>query len=157
MENEGIGSRILKRRRDLCLTQEELAARMGYKTKSSINKIEKGYNDVPRTKVRKFAEALHTTEDYLNGKTDNPSPNQTPVPRTLQDTVNMLMSIIPSAHIKLPDDAILEDDEEEDDDDYSLEYEDINKAFDLYKKYKNAIPPIQEAIRNLLKVDEPDT
>ena len=60
-----IGKRIMERRQQLGLTQEELAFRMGYKTKSAINKIELGVNDVSQTKVVKFAEVLHTTIAYL--------------------------------------------------------------------------------------------
>jgi transcriptional regulator with XRE-family HTH domain len=62
-----IGKRILTRRQELGLTQEELAFRMGYKTKSAINKIELGVNDVSQSKVVKFAEALHTSVAYLMG------------------------------------------------------------------------------------------
>ena len=60
-----IGKRIMERRQQLGLTQEELAFRMGYKTKSAINKIELGINDVSQSKVMKFAEALHTSVSYL--------------------------------------------------------------------------------------------
>ena len=62
-----IGIRIMERRQQLGLTQEELAFRMGYKTKSAINKIELGINDVSQSKVVKFAEALHTSVAYLMG------------------------------------------------------------------------------------------
>ena len=62
-----IGIRIMERRQQLGLTQEELAFRMGYKTKSAINKIELGINDVSQSKVIKFAEALHTSVAYLMG------------------------------------------------------------------------------------------
>ena len=60
-----IGRRIMERRQQLGLTQEELAFRMGYKTKSAINKIELGINDVSQSKVVKFAAALNTTIAYL--------------------------------------------------------------------------------------------
>lgn len=62
-----IGSRIMERRKEIGLTQEELAFRMGYKTKSAINKIELGINDVSQSKVKKFAEALQTSPSYLMG------------------------------------------------------------------------------------------
>lgn len=65
-----IGARIMERRQQLGLTQEDLAFRMGYKTKSAINKIELGINDVSQTKVVKFAEALHTSVAYLMGWED---------------------------------------------------------------------------------------
>lgn len=62
-----IGTRIMERRQQLGLTQEDLAFRMGYKTKSAINKIELGINDVSQSKVVKFAEALHISVAYLMG------------------------------------------------------------------------------------------
>ena len=65
-----IGARIMERRQQLGLTQEELAFRMGYKTKSAINKIELGINDVSQSKVVKFAEALHTSVAFLMGWED---------------------------------------------------------------------------------------
>ena len=60
-----IGEKILKRRNELGLTQEELAERMGYKSKSSINKIELGLNDIPQSKVVKFSEVLNCSIAYL--------------------------------------------------------------------------------------------
>lgn len=62
-----IYKRIRTRREELGLSQEELAARMGYKSKSSINKIEMGVNDIPQSKVLAFAKALDTTTAYLMG------------------------------------------------------------------------------------------
>ena len=62
-----IGKNIANRRTELGMTQEELAKRMGYKSKTSINKIEKGINDIPQTKIVKFAEILRTTPAYLMG------------------------------------------------------------------------------------------
>lgn len=60
-----IGEKISKRRTELGLTQEELADRMGYKSKSSINKIELGLNDIPQSKVVKFSEVLNCSIAYL--------------------------------------------------------------------------------------------
>jgi transcriptional regulator with XRE-family HTH domain len=62
-----VGDNILNRRKELGLTQEELAKRMGYKSKSTINKIEMGINDIPQGKIVKFAEALFTTPGHLMG------------------------------------------------------------------------------------------
>lgn len=69
------GIRIAERRKELRLTQEELAQRLGYKSKSTINKIEKGINDISQTKLAQFAEVLHTTPAYLMGWDDTaPAP-----------------------------------------------------------------------------------
>lgn len=62
-----IGERIAQRRRDLNMTQEDLALKLGYKSKSTINKIELGINDVKQSKVIEFAQALDTTVQYLMG------------------------------------------------------------------------------------------
>lgn len=66
-----VGDNILRRRRELGLTQEELAKRMGYKSKSTINKIEMGINDIPQSKIAKFATVLFTTPAYLMGWEDD--------------------------------------------------------------------------------------
>lgn len=66
-----VGDRILQRRKELDLTQEELARRMGYKSKSTINKIEMGKNDIPQSKIVRFAEVLGTTPSYLMGWDEN--------------------------------------------------------------------------------------
>ena len=71
-----IGERIMERRQQLGLTQEELAFRMGYKTKSAINKIELGINDVSQSKVVRFAEALHTSVAYLMGWEEKEKPTE---------------------------------------------------------------------------------
>ena len=70
-----IGMNISRIRRDLGLTQEELAKKMGYKSKSTINKIELGINDIPQSKIAKFAEVLGTTPAHLMGWEDLPTIN----------------------------------------------------------------------------------
>lgn len=62
-----LSNRILQRRRELGLSQEELAARVGYRSKSSITKLEKGVNDIPQAKVEELAAALETTPAWLLG------------------------------------------------------------------------------------------
>ena len=65
-----IGENIRRIREKRGLTQEELATRMGYKSKSTINKIEQGVNDIPQSKIIKFAECLNTTPSVLMGWVD---------------------------------------------------------------------------------------
>ena len=65
-----IYERIKSRREELGLTTDELAQRMGYKTRSSITKIETGKADIPQSKVKAFARALQTTTAYLMGDDD---------------------------------------------------------------------------------------
>ena len=57
MSDTDLSSRIRQRREQLGLSQEELAARMGYRSKSSITKLEKGVNDIPQAKLEELAAA----------------------------------------------------------------------------------------------------
>ena len=59
--------RIRNRRIELGLSQDDLAKKIGYKSRSTINKIEMGKNDIPQSKVSAFAKALDTTPSYLLG------------------------------------------------------------------------------------------
>ena len=74
MSDTDLSSRIRQRREQLSLSQEELAARMGYRSKSSITKLEKGINDLPRAKLEELAAALDTTPAWLMGLVDLPFP-----------------------------------------------------------------------------------
>jgi len=64
-----VGERIKQRRLELNLSQDELAKKVGYKSRSSINKIELA-RDLPLKKVEVMANALDTTPSYLMGWTD---------------------------------------------------------------------------------------
>jgi len=61
-----IGDRIKARRIELNLTQDELAKKAGYKSRSSINKLENS-RTLPSSKIEKMAEALETTPAHLMG------------------------------------------------------------------------------------------
>lgn len=74
-----IGKRIKNRRKELGITQEELAQKLGYKNKSTIAKIENGTNDIVQSKVVEFAKALDTTVAALMGwDGTEPEPEQEP-------------------------------------------------------------------------------
>ena len=62
-----IGERIRYRREQLELTQEELARKIGYKSKTSINKIELGIQNLKQSKIKAIADALQTTPGYIMG------------------------------------------------------------------------------------------
>jgi len=65
-----IGVNIKKRRLELRMSQQDLASAMGYKTRSTIAKIESGENDVSQKKLLKFALILDTTiESLISGIT----------------------------------------------------------------------------------------
>lgn len=69
MKQQTMYDRIKARREDLQMTQDELAKLTGYKSKTSITKIEGGKVDLPQSKIVAFANALQTTVDYLMGST----------------------------------------------------------------------------------------
>ena len=94
-----VGNNILNRRKSMGMTQEELAKKMGYKSKSTINKIELGINDIPQSKITKFAEVLGTTPAQLMGweEEKNISTNELP----LTDGEKMMLELfrkIPEEH-----------------------------------------------------------
>ena len=62
-----MGDRIRKARLEKGLSQAELAELLGYKSRSSINKIEVEGRDIPRSSIVKFAQVLGVTPSYLMG------------------------------------------------------------------------------------------
>ena len=64
---------IRRLREELGLSQDELAKRLGYRSRSTIAKIESGSNDIPQSKIAAFAAALETTPAHLLGL-DEPQP-----------------------------------------------------------------------------------
>ena len=76
-----LSTRVRLRREELGLSQEQLAQRMGYRSKSSITKLEKGVNDIPQAKLEELAAALETTPAYLLGlDVPCPPPGIEPLP-----------------------------------------------------------------------------
>ena len=61
---------IKKRRKELGLTQTDLALKLGYADKSMIAKIESGKVDLAQSKIVAFADVLETTPAYLMGWED---------------------------------------------------------------------------------------
>ena len=61
------GDRVRARREELSLTQAELAKKMGYKSRSSINKIELNQRNMKQSQIAALATALDTTPAYLMG------------------------------------------------------------------------------------------
>ena len=66
-----VGGNIKRRREELGITQEELAKKLNYKSKSTINKIETGINDITQSKVVAFANALNVSTAYIMGWEEN--------------------------------------------------------------------------------------
>ena len=68
-----IGDRIRARREELGMSQDELARAAGYKSRSSINKIEMDGRGLPQPKIVAIAKALHVSPAYLMGWEDGMS------------------------------------------------------------------------------------
>lgn len=66
-----IGERIRDRRELLGLSQEELAKMIGYTSRSSINKIETGVQQLRQSKIKAIADALDTNVNYILGIDSN--------------------------------------------------------------------------------------
>ncbi len=76
-----IGANIKKRRFELKMSQQELAVALGYKTRSTIAKIESGENDVSHSKLKRFAEALDISVEELISGYSSPERVITPIKR----------------------------------------------------------------------------
>lgn len=63
-----VGDRIRHKRKELGLTQEELAKKLGYKSRSSVNKMETS-RELPLKKVKMMANILECDPSYLMGWT----------------------------------------------------------------------------------------
>lgn len=61
-----VGKRIRDKRIELNMTQDELAKKVGYKSRSSIQKIEAA-RDLPLKKISRMAVALNCSPGYLMG------------------------------------------------------------------------------------------
>lgn len=95
--------RIKERREFLGYSQEYLAKLMGYKSRSSINKIEIGENDIPQSKIEEFARALQTTPAYLMGWTNNPDANFTLEENHFREVYTDAENLIIQKYRRLPD------------------------------------------------------
>lgn len=62
-----IGERIKQRRESLNMSQDELAKQLGYKSRSSINKIEINERSLPHKKMALIATILQTDIDFIMG------------------------------------------------------------------------------------------
>ena len=73
-----IGKRIKDLRTSLDMTQDELAKLTGYKSRSSIQKIESGERDITQSTIAAFAKALKVTPSVIMGWEENNESNTAP-------------------------------------------------------------------------------
>lgn len=111
-----IYDRIKEKREALGLSQYELALKTGYKSRSSINKIEKGQRDINQRQIEDFANALETTTAYLMGWESESSFYETPYPTS--SGKGKLIPILGQVVAGIPIDAVEE----------ILGYEEISKS-----------------------------
>lgn len=64
-ELKKIGERIKQARLNIGFSQEELAFKVGFASRSSVSKIEKGERDIPRLKLIEIAKALNVSISQL--------------------------------------------------------------------------------------------
>ena len=110
------------------MTQEELAAKMGYKGKSSVCAAETGGDNVTTTKVKKYAQALGVTAEYLMGWDE--------------------FTIVHDGNIIYDKDELKNELKKEIEKEKVIENE---KAQELYSLYEKASPEIQSAVELLLR------
>lgn len=71
-----IGQRIRQRRKELGLTQQELANKSGYKSKTAIAKIEADERKILSSKLNAFANALNVDVNFLLDDDNHVNQNQ---------------------------------------------------------------------------------
>lgn len=81
-----IGERVKEARMRKGYTQEELARLLGYKSRTSVNKIEMG-RDIPRSMVVRLAKVLDVSPSYLMGWEESESAN---VSAVYSDSIRMI-------------------------------------------------------------------
>lgn len=122
-----VGDRIKQKRLDLGLTQQDLAERMGYKTKSAISRVERDYEqNLTLDRVALFAEALNVTPAFLMGWED-------------ESGAKTILGQLGEAKMN----SIIREEKQQ-------------KANDLYDRFENADPVIRRAVAELLGVALPD-
>ena len=67
-----IGDRIKARRKELGMTQTQLAEKLGLTSKAAVSTVENNKENMTTERIDKYAAALDTTARFLLGYTDDP-------------------------------------------------------------------------------------
>lgn len=118
---ESIGQKIKDLRNRLGMTQDELAQKVGYSSRTTINKVEKGVIDLSESKIMAFAKALNATPAFLLGLNDK------------NDNNNVYIE-----YVVHPEEDLV------------LEYKTIKKQMDT-DLYKNAPPEAKKMLNAMLE------
>lgn len=105
-----IGQRVKIRREELGMSQEELATKVGYKSKSSINKIELGFRVLTQSKIKVIADALETTPSYIMGWDEESHQNEWS--SKFRDSVMQILNNADPADLKVAGISVQEIEEE---------------------------------------------
>ena len=73
-----LANRVRQRREELGLSQEDLALRMGYSSRTSVNKIENG-RPCSQKIITRLSEALNVSIPYLMGWEDEEQKKEQPI------------------------------------------------------------------------------
>ena len=87
-----IGQRIKIRREELGMSQEDLSKKVGYKSKSSINKIELGQRVLTQSKIKALADALDTTPSYIMGWDEELAASKNEWASKFRDSVTQILN-----------------------------------------------------------------
>lgn len=85
---------LRKRRLELGISQGELAEKVGYRSRSSITKLESGISDVSQKKLRLIATALNTTPEELLGNDESHVKNEVHYPRRRNGQSGRVIALI---------------------------------------------------------------
>lgn len=83
------GERIYKLRTDKGMTQDELAISVGYKSRSTIAKIESGEREPHQSMIVALAKALNVSPAFLMGWEEN----NAPAPSSRDDVINKINAL----------------------------------------------------------------
>lgn len=148
-----VGERIKKRRKELGLTQEELAKRLGNSSRASICTVEKDREGLTTARIEKFAQALETTPAYLLGWTSDHTQEfyRLMEKNGVIDRETIDSSVFLGYYPGNESENENINTENESDFLFSLSPKERKEIVDLYRKYKNATTDIRSAIDLLLK------
>lgn len=126
-----VADRIKKSREENGLTQEELAKRMGYASKSAVSRTENAGDNIGQKRIREFAKALNVTESYLMGWSEDFTP-------TLKNGRTLLEFI---------DSAMKTEERIKNDPEYEKL---INESMEISFEYMNADKETQNMVKRIL-------
>lgn len=84
---------IRERRKQLDMSQDQLAQLAGYTDRTSISKIEAGKVDLTQSKIKAIADALRTTPAYLMGWSEDPAVNLVTHTVALSETMHTAQQV----------------------------------------------------------------